>query len=119
MAKNIPVVQKVLSGNDEVAEQNRQLLDEHGVYGLNIMASPGAGKTSLKEKTVQYLRNSLNIGMINGDIATAFDAELDLSEIDLLVVENVGNLICPAGWRLGTHKNVLVASIPEGDVSRS
>lgn len=146
MTKNIPVVQKVLSGNDEVATQNRQLLDEYGVYSINMMASPGAGKTSLIEKTVQYLRNSLNIGMINGDIATTFDAEraqkagavavavntggnchleahmirdalaeLDLSEIDLLIVENVGNLVCPAGWRLGTHKNVLVASIPEGD----
>ncbi|HTP00888.1 MAG TPA: hydrogenase nickel incorporation protein HypB [Anaerolineales bacterium] len=146
MPQNIPVVEKIFSANDRLAQENRARLDSAGVFSINIMASPGAGKTSLIEQTVRALRGKLRIGMINGDIATSLDADrgsaagakavqintggdchldaielqdalqrMDLSAIDLLIVENVGNLICPASFALGTHKNVLVASIPEGD----
>lgn len=146
MSQRIPVVEKILSANDRLALENRARFDAAGVFTLNIMASPGAGKTSLIEQTVRALQGKLRIGMINGDIATSFDADraaaagaqavqintggdchldavmlqsaipqLDLASFDLLIVENVGNLICPAEFKLGTHKNVLVASIPEGD----
>jgi len=147
MVKQIPIVENILSANDEIAVKNRRRLDEAGVYGINLMASPGAGKTSLLEQTIQRLSGRLRVAVIEGDTAaTSIDAErtekagaasvqintggnchleahmigmaldqLDLNAIDLLVVENVGNLVCPAGWKLGTHRNVLVASIPEGD----
>jgi hydrogenase nickel incorporation protein HypB len=146
MPTNIPVVERILSANDRLAQENRAILENAGVFAINIMASPGAGKTSLIEQTVRALKGKLRIGMINGDIATSLDADraaaagaaavqvntggechldavmlhdalprMALDSIDLLIVENVGNLICPAGFALGTHKNVLVASIPEGD----
>lgn len=142
----IPVVEKILSANDRLALENKSRIDAARVFAINIMASPGAGKTSLIEQTVSALKNKINVGMINGDIATSFDADrataagatavqintggechldavmlqsalnaIDLSKLDLLIVENVGNLICPAEFQLGTHKNILVASIPEGD----
>ena len=146
MPKHIPVVENILSANDQLADQNRKLLDAAGVYAINIMASPGAGKTTLVEQTVSRLAGVLTIGVIEGDMATSIDAEraeaagavsvqintggnchleaqmvrdamaqLSLDELDLLIVENVGNLVCPSGWKLGTHGNVLVASVPEGD----
>jgi hydrogenase nickel incorporation protein HypB len=146
MTKNIPVVERILSANDRLAEENRAAIDAAGVFALNVMASPGAGKTSLIEQTVRALQGKLRVGMINGDIATSLDADraaaagasavqintggechldavmlhdalprLDMKAINLLIVENVGNLVCPAGFALGTHKSVLVASIPEGD----
>jgi len=146
MSQRIPVVEKILSANDRLAAENRARLDQAGLFAINIMASPGAGKTSLIEKTVSALKDQLRIGMINGDIATSLDADraaaagaaavqvntggdchldavmlqsalnqLDLTNLDLLIVENVGNLVCPAEFQLGTHKSVLVASIPEGD----
>lgn len=146
MPQNIPVVERILSANDRLAETNRATLDAAGVFAINIMASPGAGKTSLIERTVPALQGKVRIGMIDGDIDTTLDADraaaagasavqintggechldavmlhqalpnMDLGTIDLLIVENVGNLVCPAGFALGTHKNVLVASIPEGD----
>ena len=146
MTTRIPIVEKILSANDRLALENRAKIDSAGIFSINIMASPGAGKTSLIEQTVSALKNRLRIGMINGDIATSFDADrataagasavqlntwgdchldavmlqsalaqLDLSKLDLLIVENVGNLVCPAEFKLGTHKNILVASIPEGD----
>ncbi|MEZ4666367.1 MAG: hydrogenase nickel incorporation protein HypB [Anaerolineae bacterium] len=142
----IPVVEKILGANDRLAEENRARLDTAGVYAINLMASPGAGKTSLIEQTVRQLSGQLRLGVIDGDIATSLDAEraeragalsvqintggdchldavmvhsalseLPLSDIDLLIVENVGNLICPANFQLGTHKSVLIASVPEGD----
>ncbi|MBM3153625.1 MAG: hydrogenase nickel incorporation protein HypB [Chloroflexi bacterium] len=146
MPQKIPIVESILSANDRLAEENRARIEAAGVFAINIMASPGAGKTSLIEQTVLALHGKLRIGMINGDIATSLDADraaaagatalqvntggechldavmlrdalarLDLGAIDLLIVENVGNLVCPAGFALGTHRNVLVASIPEGD----
>lgn len=146
MTVRIPVIEKITKANDQIAEINRARLEEHRVLGLNLLASPGAGKTSLIEQTLPLLGEELRIGVIDGDIATSLDAErataagarsvqintggschldgpmvskaleqLSLAELDLLIVENVGNLICPASFQLGTHYNVLIASVPEGD----
>ena len=146
MAQRIPVVENILSANDRLALANRQRLDQAGVFSLNFMASPGAGKTSLIEATLKNLAGALNLAVVDGDIATSLDADraaaagaravqintggdchldavmlqdalaqLDLEAIDLLIVENVGNLVCPASFQLGTHRSVLIASVPEGD----
>ena len=146
MTQRIPVVEKILGTNDRLAAENHARLEAAGVFALNLMASPGAGKTSLIERTVQQLAGRLRLAVIDGDIATSLDADraaaagataiqintggechldavmlrealaqLDLSQVDLLIVENVGNLVCPANFRLGTHKSILIASIPEGD----
>ena len=146
MTQRITVVEKILSANDLLAEENRTRLDSNKVFSLNLMASPGAGKTSLIERTVKGLSDQLRLAVIDGDIATSLDADraaaagatavqintggechldavmlqnalinLDLSNFDLLIVENVGNLVCPISFRLGTHQNILIASIPEGD----
>ena len=145
--QRVPVVERILSANDALAEQNRARLDKAGVFSINLMASPGAGKTTLILSTIKALAPRLRIGVIEGDTAavtidadkvtaagmpavqinTGGDCHLDaviignalpqlpLEEIDLLIIENVGNLICPAVFNLGTHANVLIASIPEGD----
>lgn len=141
----IPVVQQILGANDAVAEENRQTFDAHGILGVNLMASPGAGKTSLILATLNCLPTAIRIGVIEGDLAGSIDTDriagrgvpvvqintgggchldapmvrrglsaLPLAEIDLLFVENVGNLVCPANFQLGTHRNVVVASVPEG-----
>ncbi|NOY99274.1 MAG: hydrogenase nickel incorporation protein HypB [Chloroflexi bacterium] len=147
MSERISVVENIMGANDRLAEDNRARLDAAGVFAVNLMASPGAGKTSLIEQTLPRLADQLRLAVIDGDIATSIDADraaaagavasvqintggqchldavmlqqglgqLDLSQIDLLLVENVGNLVCPADFRLGTHKSVLVASVPEGD----
>jgi hydrogenase nickel incorporation protein HypB len=146
MTTRIPIIENIMSANDRLAETNHRKLEEARVFSINLMASPGAGKTSLVERTVHGLAKKLKIGMINGDIATSLDADraaaagatsiqvntggechldavmleqgldqLDLPCIDLLIVENVGNLVCPASFQLGTHISVLVASTPEGD----
>ena len=144
--KRISIIENILSANDSIALDNRQKLDVAGVFSVNIMASPGAGKTSLIEHTIQHLLPRVRLAVIDGDIATSLDADraasagataiqintggechldaimlrgalvkLDLEHTDMLIVENVGNLVCPASFQLGTHKNILVASIPEGD----
>jgi hydrogenase nickel incorporation protein HypB len=146
MSDRISVVENILSKNDRIANQNRKLFDDAGVFAINLMASPGAGKTSVIENTVKKMADRYKIAVIDGDIATSIDADraaaagaiaiqintggechldanmihqelsnLNLSDLDLLIVENVGNLICPASFQLGTHKNILIASIPEGD----
>ena len=146
MARNISVVEKIHSANDQLAAEIRQQLNDASVFSINIMASPGAGKTSLIEKTLHLLTEQYKIAAIDGDVATSIDADraaeagatavqintggqchidanmllgainkLDLNLFDLLLVENVGNLICPASFQLGTHKNILIASIPEVD----
>ena len=146
MTTRIPVVENILSANDRIADRNRQMLDELGVYAINIMASPGAGKTSFILKMLEALNGRLKFGVIEGDLATSIDAEkamaaglpavqintggechldavmladalpaLPLKDLNLVVVENVGNLVCPANFQIGTHLNVLIASIPEGD----
>jgi len=146
MTTRIPVVENILSANDRIADRNREMLDQLGVYAINIMASPGAGKTSFILKMLEALNGRLKFGVIEGDLATSIDAEkaiaaglpavqintggdchldavmladalpaLPLKDLDLVMVENVGNLVCPANFQIGTHLNVLIASIPEGD----
>jgi hydrogenase nickel incorporation protein HypB len=143
----VPVVERILSANDRLAEQNRARLDAARVLGINIMASPGAGKTSTILQTIKALSPRVRIGVVEGDTApvtidtdkimaagmpavqvnTGGECHLDammlsnalpqlpLDQIDLLIIENVGNLICPVAFTLGTHLNVLIASVPEGD----
>jgi hydrogenase nickel incorporation protein HypB len=147
MTTRVPIVEKILSVNDQMAEENRSRIQSAGTFSINIMASPGAGKTSLIEKTLSRLKDKLRVAVVDGDIATSIDADraaaagaqksiqintggdchldaimlrsaldqLDLAQFDLLIVENVGNLVCPASFNLGTHMSILVASIPEGD----
>ncbi len=147
MPRQIKIVENILSANDRLAEENRARLDAAGVFAINLMASPGAGKTSLIEQTLARLDGRLRVAVVEGDIATSLDADraaaagaqaaiqintggechldavmlrsaleqLDLSQFDLLIVENVGNLVCPASFKLGAHASVLVASTPEGD----
>ncbi|HSR31199.1 MAG TPA: hydrogenase nickel incorporation protein HypB [Anaerolineae bacterium] len=143
--KTLPVVEKILSANDLIALENRKILDEHGILGVNVMASPGAGKTSLILRTIEALRGRLRVGVIEGDVAGRVDADkvaasgtpvvqintgggchldapqvqsalsqLPLDEIDLLFIENVGNLICPTDFALGEHINMMIANVPEG-----
>jgi hydrogenase nickel incorporation protein HypB len=140
------VVEQIMSANDQLAAANRARFDAAGVYAVNLMASPGAGKTSLITRTVEALRDEVRIGAVDGDLATTIDADrvaalgvpsvqintggtchldaamlqnalpqLPLDELDLLIVENVGNLVCPSAFQLGVHKDVLIASVPEGD----
>ncbi|GAI61245.1 unnamed protein product [marine sediment metagenome] len=142
----IKVLKDILSANEQIAERNRQLLDSKGVFAVNLMSSPGAGKTSLILETIKRLKGKTRIGVIEGDVSSSLDAEtigkesipviqintggtchldanmlsgalsnLPLQDIQILFIENVGNLICPAGFALGEHKKVLVSSIPEGD----
>jgi hydrogenase nickel incorporation protein HypB len=147
MTTTVPVVQEIMSANDSLAAQNRRLLDDAGVLGVNMMASPGAGKTSVILRTIEALKDKIHLGVVEGDTAAVtIDADkvitagmpavqintggqchldavmlakalpaLPLEELDLLIVENVGNLICPASFTLGTHFNVVIASVPEGD----
>lgn len=143
----VPVVEKIMDANDQVAQQIRQKLDSHGILAINIMASPGAGKTSLILKTIATLSGRYKMAVIEGDTApVTIDADkviasgvpavqintggechldammmsrgleqLPIEQLDMIIVENVGNLICPAAFNLGTHKNVLISSVPEGD----
>lgn len=147
MTQRISVVENILNANDRLAEENFARIEAAGVFSINIIASPGAGKTSLIEKTLPLLKGRLRVAAVDGDIATSIDTDraaaagaaaavqintggdchldavmlrgaldqLDLTQFDLLIVENVGNLVCPANFKLGTHKTVLVASVPEGD----
>ena len=146
MTERVPVVERIMGANERLAADNRARLDAAGVFSLNFMASPGAGKTSLVEQTVSRLADRFRLAAIDGDIATSLDADraaaagakavqintggdchldavmlqgaldqLDLADTDLLIVENVGNLVCPINFALGTHLSVLVASVPEGD----
>jgi len=146
MTQRIAVVEEIMGANERLAAQNRKRLDEAGVLAINLMASPGAGKTSVIEHTVRALAPEFSLAVVDGDVATGIDAEraaragaqavqintggechldavmlqealdqLELATFDLLIIENVGNLICPAAFALGAHRNVLIASIPEGD----
>jgi len=147
--KKIEVIQNVLEANETIASRNRQLLDKHKVFVINIMSAPGAGKTSLILQTLTRLKGRLNIAVIEGDVASTVDAErvqskakavvqintgkmpescslmavmiesalkdMPLNDIGLILIENVGNLICPAEFALGEHKRVVISSLPEGD----
>ncbi len=142
----IKVLQDILSANDRIARKNRERLDKHGILTINVMSSPGAGKTSLILQTISNLKQEARIAVIEGDIASRVDADkvheqgvevvqintaggchldanmtesalnnLPLEDIDLLLIENVGNLVCPAEFILGEHKKVMLLSLPEGD----
>ncbi|MBC8443215.1 hydrogenase nickel incorporation protein HypB [PVC group bacterium] len=145
MAK-VDLGEQILGSNQRIAEKNRELFDSQGLVTINLMSGPGAGKTSLLERTVSLLRDEMKIGIIEGDLQTTQDADrvraagaravqietegachLDarmiareleqfpLDEIDLLVIENVGNLVCPAAFELGEHARVMMLSVTEGD----
>lgn len=142
----ITIERKVLEKNDELARLNRSLFASRNIFSINIVSSPGAGKTSLIEKTLESLKGKLNVAVVEGDVQTDFDAQrvakynvpvvqivtnggchleaklvqdalanLDLTNIQLLIIENVGNLVCPANYDLGEAMKVVVASTTEGD----
>lgn len=142
----ITIERKVLEKNEELAKNNRRIFKENGILVLNFVSSPGAGKTSILEKTFQELRGSMKIAVIEGDVQTDLDAQrvakyevpvvqivtlggchldaklvqdamskLDLNGLDLLFIENVGNLVCPANYDLGEAAKVVVLSTTEGD----
>ena len=145
--KIIPIVKNIMNANDEIAKENKALLDRKNILAINVMASPGSGKTSFIIKTIEHISGNFRVAVIEGDTApvtidsdkiSELDvpviqintggechldalmirnglAQLDLTNINLLIIENVGNLICPAAFRLGEHFSVVIASIPEGD----
>ncbi len=142
----IPVVRNVLEANDRIAEELRNLFNEKNILCLNLMSSPGAGKTSLLEKTLSALRDEFKMAVVEGDLQTDNDAKrvaatgaqavqinteggchldssqvqdaiksLNLENIDILFVENVGNLVCPAEFSVGEDHKVTLLSVTEGD----
>ncbi|MGA7161178.1 MAG: hydrogenase nickel incorporation protein HypB [Bacteroidota bacterium] len=142
----ITIERKILEKNDEVASQNRDLFLRHGIFSVNIVSSPGSGKTTILERTLARLRNKINVVVIEGDVQTDLDAQrvsalgvpavqivtkggchleaplvrealdsVDLTGVQLLIIENVGNLVCPANYDLGESMKVVVASVTEGD----
>ncbi|MDR9435802.1 MAG: hydrogenase nickel incorporation protein HypB [Thiohalophilus sp.] len=142
----VTVLQSLLSENDHQALHNRQHFDQHGVLAINLMSSPGSGKTALLEATIDALAERYRIAVIEGDLETENDAErirargvtaiqiatgsachldahmvhdalhqLNLADYDLIFIENVGNLVCPASFDLGHHHNITLLSVTEGD----
>ncbi|MBW1974879.1 MAG: hydrogenase nickel incorporation protein HypB [Deltaproteobacteria bacterium] len=142
----IPVIRNILEAHERLAQENRRIFDKAKVFVINLMSSPGAGKTSLLEQTIRALSDQISVGVIEGDIQSSEDAEriqktnvpvvqintggachldpsmirsaldaLDLSSIDLLIIENVGNLVCPAEFNLGEHRKIMILSVTEGD----
>ena len=146
MTLKVPVVRNILEANERLAEDNRRVFRQAGLLVINLMSGPGAGKTSLLERTIEELQDEIRIGVIEGDIQSSYDAErisqkgvqvvqlntggachldgnmikssldaLDLDTLDLLVVENVGNLVCPAEFNVGEDMKAMILSVPEGD----
>jgi hydrogenase nickel incorporation protein HypB len=144
--KILNVKEDILGANEERAKTNRELLDKHHNLLINIMSSPGAGKTSLIMQTIRRFKKKFRIAVIEGDIASTIDADrisdqdipaiqintggachldanmiekaldkLALDRTDLIIIENVGNLVCPAEFALGAHRNIMLLSVPEGD----
>ena len=144
--KVITIAEDILGANEEKAKKNQSRLDKQGILAVNIMSSPGAGKTSLILNTINRLKAKVRIAVIEGDVASTVDAEkvqehgvavvqintaggchldanmienalnnLPLEDTDLLLIENVGNLICPVEFALGEHRRVMILSLPEGD----
>ncbi|MCB1774874.1 MAG: hydrogenase nickel incorporation protein HypB [Gammaproteobacteria bacterium] len=142
----ISVLQGLLSENDHIAAHNREHFDRHQVLALNLMSSPGSGKTRLLEETIAALKDEFRFAVVEGDLETENDAqrirdkgvpavqittgtachldahmvhnalhEIDLDQVDIVFVENVGNLVCPASFDLGQHRNVILLSVTEGD----
>jgi len=148
-AREIKVVRKVLDVNDTIAQQNRKMFSKKGVFVLNVMSSPGSGKTAILEKTLSHVIHGIKSAVIVGDICTSNDADrlavsgapvvqvntdafggdchlaahviktaagnFDLDDIDLLIVENLGNLVCPAEFDIGEDLRVVVLSVTEGE----
>jgi hydrogenase nickel incorporation protein HypB len=141
----VKVVTRILEANERLAEENRRMFKEAGVFVMNLMGAPGAGKTSLLEKTILEIKSRKKIGVIEGDIAGSDDAErinstgvpvvqintggachldanmisevvkdLPLAELDMLIIENVGNLVCPAEFKVGEDMKAMVLSVSEG-----
>ncbi len=141
----VKVIKNILDANDRIAAENRELFDRHGIYVINLMSSPGAGKTSLVENTIRYFQKKYRIGVIEGDIQDTYDADrvaalgtpvvqintgggchidanmvrealpsFNLADFDLLIAENVGNLVCPAEFKLGENAKAMILSVPEG-----
>lgn len=135
----------IMEANEHLAGHNRELYDEYGVYVINLMSAPGAGKTSVLEQTIARIKDDYKLGVIEGDLMTTMDADrisalgipayqittgtvchldarmvhnalhnFDIKELDLLFIENVGNLVCPAEFNLGEHLKVMVYSVVEG-----
>ena len=146
MKKNDPELGKQSSANERIARENRVVLDDAGVFAVNLMSAPGAGRTTLIWESICGLKDRLRVGVIEGSVTARPDSlppaasgaiavhvntggkcrldarmlrtalvKMDLHAIDLLLVENIGSLVCPAGFTPGTHRNVLVASTSEGD----
>lgn len=142
----ITIERKVFEKNDEIARLNREFFNRRGIFVLNMVSAPGAGKTTILERTLELLRDALDIGVIEGDVQTDLDAQriarykvplvqiitnggchleaklvqdailrMDLERTDLLIIENVGNLVCPANYDLGETARVVVVSTTEGD----
>lgn len=142
----LTIERKVLEKNDEVANENRALLARYGIFAINMVSSPGAGKTSILERTLETLGGTLSVAVIEGDVQTDLDARrvarhgvpavqiltrggchleanlvrdalrgLSLGGLRLLIIENVGNLVCPSNYDLGEAMKVVVASTTEGD----
>ena len=142
----ISVVKNILEANDRIAQENRAIFDQKGLTVFNLMSSPGAGKTSLLEKTIDALKDQVKLGVIEGDIQSSQDAEriaqkgipvvqintggachldgnmirdtfkeFNFDDLDLLVVENVGNLVCPAEFKVGEDFKAMILSVTEGE----
>jgi hydrogenase nickel incorporation protein HypB len=142
----ITIERKVLEKNDELAGRNRVLFAEYGTFVINLVSSPGSGKTSLLERTLEHLKGQLNVAVVEGDVQTDLDAQrvakfevpvvqivtnggchleaklvsdalqhLPLDNVQLLIIENVGNLVCPSNYDLGEAMKVVIASTTEGD----
>jgi len=145
----IKVVRKILDANEKMADRNRSLFNDKGVFVINVMSSPGSGKTTILERTLTMIMPGIKSGVIVGDVSTTHDADrlaksgapvvqvntdafggdchlaahviesaatqLDLNNIDLLIVENIGNLVCPAEFDIGEDVKVVVLSVTEGE----
>jgi hydrogenase nickel incorporation protein HypB len=142
----IPVVKNILEANERISLELKEMFDQKGILVINLMSSPGAGKTSLLERTIEALKDKVRLAVIEGDIQTTIDAErigrygiptvqinthgachidgnmvkdalpsLNLDEIDILIVENVGNLVCPAEFKVGEDYKVMILSVTEGE----
>ena len=142
----LTIERKILKKNDDIAAENRHIFSKHNIFTLNLLSSPGSGKTSLLEQTLTRLRKNINIGVIEGDVQTDTDAQriakfnvpvvqiitnggchleaklvqdalrnFNLALLNIIIIENVGNLVCPANYDLGERKKVVLISTTEGD----
>lgn len=142
----ITIERKILAKNDEIAQQNRELFERNNIFVFNLVSSPGSGKTSILERTLEHLAGKIKVAVIEGDVQTDFDAQrvakynvpvvqivtrggchldallvqdalkkISLQNIQILIIENVGNLVCPANYDLGEAMKVVIVSTTEGE----